>query len=113
MTYCPAGAASKAKRPEALALILENASVRHPRPVRLQAIRLLGENYRQNRPITGTLTMLLKDEDPQVRQGVLQALLTRKDRSAVPALRALANAAQDADERAAAGDTAGKLEEAL
>jgi aminopeptidase N len=103
-------AIARSKRPEAPALILENTAVSHPRPVRQHAVTLLGENYRQDHRVTPTLVTLLKDDDPKVRQSVFSALLARKDPSAVPALRALANTTTDAEERAAATGAADKLE---
>jgi aminopeptidase N len=98
------------KGDEALALLVDSAKPDCPRSVRRTAVGLLGSNYTDKPRATETLVTLLKDDDPLVREAVFAALVARKDKAAVPALRALEKDARDEKTRAAAKDAADKLE---
>jgi hypothetical protein len=53
---------------------------------------------------------LIKDDDPQIRERVVAALIARKDRSALTPLRAIEQSATDAAIRAAAKRAADGLD---
>ena len=59
---------------------------------------------------TKALVDLTGDEDPIIRSNVFRALVQRKDRASVPALRALEKDSPDATIKAAAKEAAEKIE---
>ncbi len=100
----------KANTDESLDLAITQTKSGVPRSMRRLAVDLLGRNYPNKPHATEILTKLLKDEDSRVRERVFYALVARKDKSAVTALRDLEKTTQDAGLRAAARDAAVELE---
>jgi aminopeptidase N len=85
----------------------------HPQNVRASAIRSVGTIAPGSAPVHDGLMSVLKEEDkPTLQQMSIRALKDRKDKDAVPTLRALASSAKDPDvksaARAAADDIEGK-----
>jgi len=103
-------ALGRCKSDEALALVAEYTTAGRPRPVRRTAVELLGKNYQDRPRATEALVALLKDEDPQVRGRVFVALADRKDKTALPALRALETESTEESIRKSAKETADQIE---
>ena len=103
-------ALSNATSDRGLALLANSASPGNPRPVRRSAVETLGRSFQNRSPATQALVALIRDEDPQIRSRVFEALVSRKDRSALAALRALESGSSDTALRAQAKAAADSLE---
>jgi aminopeptidase N len=91
--------------------VLDSLKVEQPREVRKKAAILLRRNYLDSVRPAPVLISLLKDEDIQIVREVVSAIVDRKDKAAVPALRALAQESKDADMRQNAKTAADRLEQ--
>lgn len=102
LAHCKSAAACK--------LVEGAAAPGRSRPVRRNAAEILGRAFIDVPEATQTLLRLAADADPQVRSQAFSSLVDRRDRSAVPALRAMEKNAADPAVRSAAKDAADRLE---
>ncbi|MGC8668529.1 MAG: M1 family aminopeptidase [Chthonomonadales bacterium] len=103
LAHCKSAAACR--------LVVAAADKGRSRAVRRNAAEILGRAFIGVPEATSALLKLASDADPQVRSEAFSSLVDRRDRSAIPALRALEQTAADPAVRAAAKDAADKLQD--
>jgi aminopeptidase N len=99
-----------AKLDAAAPVLLQALAPAHRRFVRSAAIDALAEIAPGSAAIHSALLDALKDNDARIQARAIRALRQRKDKEAVPALRALAAASKDKETQQAARDAANALE---